>query len=112
MAPASLPVTTPTPGTETAGPTVAQAAAPALGQLSAGTAINNAERIRMIGEIQQQETRLLKLKLATTSEALTLEMQVKTFLNKARQAVAENDLDGAQTLNTKARVLLDELQSE
>lgn len=108
----AAPVLTPAPGTEAASPTVAQAAAPALGQLSAGTAINTAERTRMIGNIQQQEARLSKLKTATTSEGLTLQMQVRTFLNKARQAVAENDLDGAQTLNTKARVLLDELQSE
>lgn len=102
----------PTPGTEAASPTVAQAAAPALGQLSAGTVINTAERNRMIGEVQQQEARLLKLKPAKSSEALALQTQVRTFLNKARQAVTENDLDGAQTLNTKARVLLDELQSE
>ena len=102
----------PAPGTEASSPTVAQAAAPALGQLSAGTAINTAERTRMLGEIQQQEARLSRLKPARSSEALTLEMQVKSFLNKARQAIAEDDLDGAQTLNTKARVLLDELQSE
>ncbi len=105
-------VNPPTPGTEAASSTVAQAAAPTLGQLSAGTAINTTERTHMLAEIQQQEARLFKQKPAKSSEALTLQMQVKTFLNKARQAVTENDLDGAQTLNTKARVLLDELQSE
>ena len=53
-----------------------------------------------------------KQKVATIAEEHTLLMQAQTFLEKATQAVAENDLDGAQTLTTKARVLLDELQSE
>ena len=94
------------------GPTTAEAAAPALGELSAGTAISGPEKVRMLGEIQMQETRLSKIKEPSTSDGKAVEMQVHAFLMKARQAVAENDLDGAQTLNTKARVLLDELESE
>ena len=66
----------------------------------------------MLGEIQTQETRLSKLKEPMTSDGKAVQMQVHAFLLKARQAVAENDLDGAQTLNTKARVMLDELESE
>ena len=66
----------------------------------------------MLHEIQTQEARLIKGRKASTSEAHAVQTQVQAFLVKARQAVAENDLDGAQTLNTKARVLLDELQSE
>ncbi len=97
----------PAPGTSPA-----EEAAPALGELSAGTAISNAERTRMLGEIQSQETRLVKIKEPDTSDARAMQMQIRTFLAKARQAVAENDLDGAQTLNTKARVLLDEFESE
>jgi hypothetical protein len=44
----------------------------------------------------------------STDEQLT-STQIKTFLTKAKQALADNDLDGAQTLATKAKVLLDEL---
>ncbi len=92
--------------------TASTEAAPALGQLSTGTSISSRERTRMLREIQVQETRLGKQKEASTADARTLEMQAQTFLQKARQAVEENDLDGAQTLTTKARVLLDELESE
>ena len=35
--------------------------------------------------------------------------QIQTFLTKARQALSTDDVDGAHTLATKAKVLLDEL---
>jgi phosphoribosylformimino-5-aminoimidazole carboxamide ribonucleotide (ProFAR) isomerase len=35
--------------------------------------------------------------------------QIKAFLTKAHEALKNNDLDGAHTLATKAKVLLDEL---
>ncbi len=87
-------------------------AAPALGQLSTGTAINPRERTRMLSAIQVQEVRLDKVKGAATEGDQTLGLQIRSFLEKAREAIAENDLDGAETLTTKARVLLDEMQSE
>ena len=90
----------------------AQEAAPALGELSTGTTIGSQEKSRMLSEIQVQESRLSKAKEGATSDAQSVRLQVRTFLSKARQAIAENDLDGAQTLNTKARVLLDELESQ
>ncbi len=87
-------------------------AAPKLGELSTGTTISGSERIKMLNQIQSQELRLSRLKDVATSEIASVQMQVRSFLAKARQAVTENDLDGAQTLNTKARVLLDELAGE
>ncbi len=66
----------------------------------------------MMSQIQVQEGRLSKVKEPTTSDGQVIELQVHAFLAKARQLVAENDLDGAQTLTVKARVLIDELQSE
>jgi ribosomal protein S20 len=36
-------------------------------------------------------------------------VEIRTFLTKAKQALSQDDLDGAQTLATKAKVLLDEL---
>ncbi|WP_158748080.1 hypothetical protein [Acidobacterium sp. S8] len=44
----------------------------------------------------------------STNEQLT-STQIRVFLAKAREALAENDLDGAQTLAVKAKVLLEEL---
>jgi len=35
--------------------------------------------------------------------------QIRTFLRNAKQALSNDDLDGAHTLATKAKVLLDEL---
>ncbi len=66
----------------------------------------------MLAETQTLENRLGKLKQPTTQDGLAVQVQVKVFLARAREAVEESDLDGAQTLNTKARVLLDELKSE
>ncbi len=96
----------PSPGSSAA------AAAPKLGELSTGTTISGNERIKMLNEIQSQELRLSRLKEVASSEIAAVQVQVRSFLSKARQAVTENDLDGAQTLNTKARVLLDELAGE
>ena len=45
------------------------------------------------------------------SDAAVL-MQVDAFLKKARLAIANSDVDGANTLTTKARVLLDELEQQ
>ncbi len=90
----------------------AAGAAPKLGELSTGTTISGNERIKMLSEIQSQELRLSRLKEVASSEIASVQTQVRSFLAKARQAVTENDLDGAQTLNTKARVLLDELAGE
>lgn len=87
-------------------------AAPKLGELSTGTTISGSERTKMLSQIQSQELRLSRLKEVATTEIASVQMQVRSFLAKARQAVTENDLDGAQTLNTKARVLLDELAGE
>ena len=66
----------------------------------------------MLRDIDAQETRLSKAHEPKTPDGHAVQLQVRTFLTRARQAVTENDLDGAQTLTTKARVLLDELQSE
>jgi hypothetical protein len=82
---------------------------PSLGQLSAGAGADSRERAAMSEQIHEQELRLSKIKHPLNDEDQAIAKQVEVFLTKARQAVAENDLDGAQTLTTKAKVLLDEL---
>lgn len=100
-------------GTATsASSTSAAEAATTLGELSAGTTISGSERTEILRAIQAQEVRLAKVGMPGTGDARAVQMQVRSFLAKARQAVIENDLDGARTLNTKAMVLLNELQGE
>ncbi len=112
----SPPASTPGVASTIAGATTAAAAAteaaPVLGELSTGTAISSSERNHLLGEIQSLKTRLSKLPQPKTQDALAVAMQVKTFLARAREAVDQNDLDGAHTLDTKARVLLSELEGE
>ncbi|RRA47217.1 hypothetical protein [Acidipila sp. EB88] len=87
-------------------------AANTLGQLSAGNTITTRDRSRILVEIQEQDARFAKVPAPSSSEARAVQIQVRSFLAKARQALTENDLDGAETLTTKARVLLNELLSE
>jgi hypothetical protein len=82
---------------------------PTLGQLSAGGGADSRERAAMSEQIHVQEVRLSNLKHPLNDEDEAITKQIESFLSKARQAVAANDLDGAQTLTTKAKVLLDEL---
>ena len=94
------------PGVSTPG---AEQPSSVLGQLSAGNGSNAQERAEMSGEIHEQQVRLEKLKRPLSSDQEAVALQVRSFLSKAEQAVTDNDLDGARTLTTKARVLIDEL---
>ncbi len=62
-------------------------------------------------QIHQQEGRLMALKHPLSNDGEAVALQVRAFLAKARQAVTDNDLDGARTLTTKAKVLIDELST-
>ena len=91
-------------------PTPAPAPAqPSLGQLSAGNGASAPERAAMTEEIRQQQSRIDSVKKPLSSDGEATLLQVRAFLAKARQAVEDNDLDGARTLTTKAKLLLDEL---
>ena len=104
--------TTVLPTSPAATQAAAAEASPALGQLSTGTALSQQERTELLSQIDLQQGRIRKIKKPKTKDDETILTQVKAFLDKARQAVAANDLDGAKTLSTKAGVLLDELESE
>ena len=80
-----------------------------IGQLSstgesAGSGRHDVELL-----INNTENGLAGIKRTLNSEEQEIATQIKTFLAKAKQALADNDLDGAQTLATKAKVLLEEL---
>jgi outer membrane biosynthesis protein TonB len=94
----------PQPETEPVSPAVNAA------QWSTGMALNPRQRAQMFSAIQLQQHRISDVKNAQASDRQTILVQIRLFLEKARVSVANNDLDGAMTLTTKARVLLDELQ--
>ena len=106
------------PATEIAGankpeietPPSATASAVSAAQWSTGTALDPKQRAQMLTTIQVQDHRAGEVKPSSSADQQAILVQIKLFLEKARDAVANNDLDGAMTLTTKARVLLDELQ--
>ena len=59
--------------------------------------------------INDTENGLNGIKRTLTNDEQATSTQIKTFLSKAKQALADNDLDGAKTLAGKAKVLLEEL---
>jgi len=81
-----------------------------IGQLSAaGESTNLERRHKIVDEIDSTEKSLNNIKRPLNKEEETTATQIRTFLDKARQALNQADLDGAHTLVTKARVLLKEI---
>jgi len=81
-----------------------------IGQLSAAGESTNIERRRQIvDEINATEKSLNDIKRPLNKEEQTTATQIRTFLTKAKDALTRADLDGAHTLVTKARVLLNEI---
>ena len=81
-----------------------------IGQLSAaGESTNLERRHQIVAEIDSTEKSLNKIKRPLNKEEESTATQIRTFLDKARQALNQADLDGAHTLVTKARVLLKEI---
>lgn len=81
-----------------------------IGQLSStGESVSSQGRHEIEQLIAATESGLNNLKRPLSAEEQVTSTQIKTFLSRAKQALSDNDLDGAQTLATKAKVLLDEL---
>lgn len=112
---------TPAPATPTQAPaqtpaTTEQAANGAagdvspIGQLSeAGESVNTPRRHQILDDINSTEKGLNDIKRPLSEDEQTTAAQVRTFLVKAKDALNQEDLDGANTLVTKAKVLLAEL---
>lgn len=84
-----------------------------IGQLSSTEeTVSSQGRQSIERQITDTENGLNGLKRSLSSDEQLTSTQIKTFLTKARQALAENDLDGAQTLADKAKVLLQELTTK
>ncbi|MGB7189299.1 MAG: hypothetical protein WBD10_04130 [Acidobacteriaceae bacterium] len=81
-----------------------------IGQLSAAGESTNLERRRkLVDEINSTEKSLNDIKRPLNKEEQTTATQIRTFLAKAKDALTRADLDGANTLVTKAKVLLKEI---
>lgn len=81
-----------------------------IGQLSAaGESTNLTRRHQIVDEIDSTEKGLNKIARPLSKDEQTTVIQIRTFLEKARQALNRADLDGAHTLVIKARVLLKEI---
>jgi hypothetical protein len=107
---------TPSSGTPSSGqPAVAQTApnvgtGSPIGQLTTGDSAlgerTKHETADLIGETQQG---LGGIKRSLSPEEKVTATQIRTFLKQAQQALDNGDTDGAHTLATKAKLLLDEL---
>ncbi|HTW44326.1 MAG TPA: hypothetical protein VMD58_02180 [Acidobacteriaceae bacterium] len=84
-----------------------------IGQLTAaGESTNTPRRNQILDEINAIQKGLDNLKRPLSKDEQTTADQIRTFLTKARQALDQEDLDGAHILATKAKVLLTELTSK
>jgi len=81
-----------------------------IGQITeAGGSTDTPRRNQILDEINSTEKGLNDIKRPLSAEEQTTATQIRTFLTKAKDALNQEDLDAAQTLVTKAKVLLDEL---
>jgi hypothetical protein len=95
--------------TEVASAAPAPDASP-IGQLTAGEDATNIQQRRDVEQlITNTENGLDRISRNLNTDEQKTAVQIRTFLTKAKQALADNDLDGANTLATKAKVLLNEL---
>ncbi len=84
-----------------------------IGQLSAGgESANVPTQNQILDAINATEKGLNDIHRSLSKEEQTTVAQIKTFLAKAKDALNQDDLDGANTLVTKAKVLLDELTKQ
>jgi hypothetical protein len=95
-------VTAPTPSGDTVQSTP-------IGQITAGpTADTNGSRQEAVSLISTTERGVNSLKNLNGDQSKTV-AQIRSFLEQAQRALHNGDIDGAHTLATKAKTLLDEL---
>ena len=80
-----------------------------IGQLTSSSDSGSLTHQKILDLINNTERDLNEIKRPLSSDEQQTATQIRTFLTKARKALDLDDLDGANTLVTKAKVLLDEL---
>lgn len=81
----------------------------AIGELTAGGAANpqaQQEAADLIGSIEKQ---LSSLSAQTVRTQRTQISKVRNFSRQAQEALSSGDIEGAKTLATKGKLLLDDL---
>lgn len=80
-----------------------------VGALSAGGDAASGEKEKAVESINEVEKRLTGLPASTLEAEKEGVVRVRNFLRQAHDALKSGDADGALTLATKAKVLLDDL---
>lgn len=81
-----------------------------IGQLAvAGDATNTPRQNHVKDEIDSTEKGLNGITRQLSKDEQATATQIRTYIAKARDAMKQDDVEGANTLITKAKVLLDEL---
>jgi hypothetical protein len=88
----------------------APASASPIGELTAGSSSDAAETGRQTMElIRGTRSNLDAIRRSLSPDEKKTVAEIRTFLHRAEQALANGDVDGAHGLATKAKLLLDEL---
>jgi hypothetical protein len=87
---------------------IASPAVSAIGQLTTGDPVD--VRQQTDASIESTEKSLNSINRSLSDQELKTAAQIREFLKEARTALTAGDIDGAHTLATKAKVLLDELR--
>ena len=82
-----------------------------IGQLSTGGDSVTSNRRQAVDFLEATEKRVNSLSAQTVQQHQNAVNQVRDFLRKAHEALKSGDVDGANNLTTKAKVLLDDIQS-
>ncbi|NUQ29318.1 MAG: hypothetical protein HOQ35_12490 [Acidobacteriaceae bacterium] len=108
--PQTQPTTTTPPPTQSASTgTPVPDTASVIGELSTGGDTSSQARQQAAELIAATQRRLEGLSGSVTGSHKTAVDQIKDFLLKAREALKAGDVDGANTLTTKAKLLLDDI---
>ncbi|QEE29499.1 hypothetical protein FTW19_16740 [Terriglobus albidus] len=107
--PQTQPTTTPPPTQSASTGTPAPDTASVIGELSTGGDTSAQARQQAAELIAATQRRLEGLSGSVAGSHKTAVDQIKDFLLKAREALKAGDVDGANTLTTKAKLLLDDI---
>jgi len=108
--PVAAPPSSDVPNTEQAAANVEPTAVSPIGQLSSGEGGAGSQKRHETSDlINNTESGLNNIKRSLSPSEQETAAQIRVYLKQAKKALSVDDLDGAATLATKAKVLLEEL---
>ena len=109
-APVATPPSSDVPNTEQAAANVEPTAVSPIGQLSSGEGGAGSQKRHETSDlINNTESGLNNIRRSLSPSEQETAAQIRIYLKQAKKALSVDDLDGASTLATKAKVLLEEL---